>query len=104
MVGVTPEMEIPGLLIFSPRSIPMAAWMSGLEIVSVRYQPAPKSILLLETGASESWILARPDGATQQESAKFEASKQQSQGVHFIAIQSNPESEEFAGFWLLHEG
>jgi RNA-binding protein Tab2/Atab2 len=104
MLGVTPEMEIPGLLIFSPRSVPMAAWMSGLEIVSVRYQPAPKSILLLETGASESWILARLDGATQQESATFEASKQQSQGVHFIAIQSNPESEEFAGFWLLHEG
>ncbi len=104
MVGVTPEMEIPGLLIFSPRSVPMAAWMSGLEIVSVRYQPAPKSILILETGASESWILARLDGATQQESAKFEATKQVSQGVHFIAIQSNPESEEFAGFWLLHEG
>jgi hypothetical protein len=104
MVGVTPEMEIPGLLIFSPRSVPMAAWMSGLEIVSVRYQPAPKSILLLETGASESWILARLDGVTQQESAKFEASKEHSQGVHFIAIQSNPESEEFAGFGLLHEG
>ncbi len=104
MVGATPEMQIPGLLIFSNRSVPMAAWMSGLEIVSIRYQPAPKSMLILETGASESWILARLDGATQQESAKFEASKQQSKGVHFIAIQSNPQSEEFAGFWLLHEG
>ncbi len=103
MMGVTPQMQIPGLILYSPRSVPMAAWMSGLEIVAVRYQPAPKSTLLLETGASESWILARLDGDTQQEAARFAASKQLANGVHFIAIQANPDSEEFAGFWLLHE-
>jgi hypothetical protein len=103
MLGVTPEMEIPGLILYSARSVPMAAWMSGLEIVAVQYQPAPKSTLLLETGASESWILARLDGTTQSEAARFEASKQQAKGVHFIAIQANPDSEEFAGFWLLYE-
>lgn len=103
MVGVTPEIQIPGLVLYSPRSVPMAAWMSGLEVISVRYQPAPKSTLLLETGASESWVLARLDSVTQQEAARFEASKQLARGVHFIAIQANPDSEEFAGFWLLHE-
>jgi RNA-binding protein Tab2/Atab2 len=103
MVGVTPEMQIPGLILYSPRSVPMAAWMSGLEVISVRYQAAPKSTLLLETGASESWILARLEGITQQEAARFEASKTQANGVHFIAIQANPDAEEFAGFWLLHE-
>jgi hypothetical protein len=103
MVGVTPEMQIPGSIVYSPRAVPIAAWMSGLEIVAVRYQPAPKSRLLLETGASESWILARLDGATQQEAARFEASKQQANGVHFIAIQTSVDSEEFAGFWLLYE-
>jgi RNA-binding protein Tab2/Atab2 len=103
MVGVTPEMQIPGLILYSPRSVPLAAWMSGLEIVAVRYQPAPKSNLLLETGASESWVLARLEGTTQQEAAQFEASKQRSHGVHFIAIQASPDVEEFAGFWLLYE-
>ncbi|WP_373539074.1 Tab2/Atab2 family RNA-binding protein [Chamaesiphon sp.] len=103
MVGVTPQMEIPGLILYSPRSVPLAAWMSGLEIVAVRYQPAPKSTLLLETGASESWIVARLEGTTQQEAAQFEASKQRSYGVHFIAIQASPDVEEFAGFWLLYE-
>jgi RNA-binding protein Tab2/Atab2 len=103
MFGITPEMEIPGLILYSPRSVPMAAWMSGLEIVAVQYQPAPKSTLLLETGASESWILARLDGITQAEAARFETNKQQAKGVHFVAIQSNPDSEEFAGFWLLAE-
>jgi RNA-binding protein Tab2/Atab2 len=103
MVGVTPDMQIPGLILYSPRSVPMAAWMSGLEVISVRYQPAPKSMLLLETGASESWVLARLDTKTQQEAARFEANKKQAHGVHFIAIQANPDTEEFAGFWLLHE-
>jgi RNA-binding protein Tab2/Atab2 len=103
MVGITPEMQIPGLMLYSPRSVPMAAWMSGLEVISVRYQPAPKPALLLETGASESWVLARLDSMTQTEAARFEASKKQANGVHFIAIQANPEAEEFAGFWLLHE-
>jgi RNA-binding protein Tab2/Atab2 len=103
MVGVTPETQIPGLILYSARAVPMAAWMSGLEIVSLRYQPAPKSNLLLETGATESWILARLEGNTQQEAARFEATKAQANGVHFIAIQTNPEAEEFAGFWLLLE-
>ncbi len=103
MVGVTPEMQIPGLILYSGRAVPMAAWMSGVEIVSVRYQPAPKSTLLLETGATDSWILARLDGTTQQEAARFESGKSQARGVHFIAVQDNPETEEFAGFWLLHE-
>ena len=103
MFGITPEIEIPGLILYSSRSVPMAAWLSGLEVVAVQYQPAPKSTLLLETGASESWILARLDGITQSEAAQFEANKRHSQGVHFIAIQSTPESEEFAGFWLLYD-
>jgi hypothetical protein len=103
MVGVSPTTPIPGLILYSNRAVPMAAWMSGLEVVSIRYQPAPKSTLLLETGASECWILARLEGTTQQEAAQFEASKQQAHGVHFIAIQSDPQSEEFAGFWLLHQ-
>jgi hypothetical protein len=103
MAGVTPEMQIPGSILYSARAIPMAAWMSGLEIVSLRYQPAPKSNLLLETGATESWILARLDDNTQREAARFEAAKAQANGVHFIAIQTNPEAEEFAGFWLLLE-
>jgi hypothetical protein len=103
MVGVTPEMQIPGLILYSARAVPMAAWMSGLEVVSVRYQPAPKSNLLLETGATESWILARLDENSRQEAARFEAAKAQANGVHFIAIQTNPDVEEFAGFWLLLE-
>jgi hypothetical protein len=103
MVGITPDVQIPGLLIFSSRAVPLSAWMSGLEIANLRYQPAPQASLLLETGASDSWILARLNANTQEEAVRFEDSKQKAKGVHFVAVQSNPESEEFAGFWLLQE-
>jgi hypothetical protein len=103
MVGITPADQIPGLLIFSSRAVPLSAWMSGLEIAAVRYQPAPQASLLLETGASDSWVLARLNSTTQEEAARFEDNKHKAKGVHFVAIQSNPEAEEFAGFWLLQD-
>jgi hypothetical protein len=103
LAGVTADVEIPGLLVFSSRAVPLAAWMSGLEVATLRFQPAPQASLLLEAGASDNWILARLNPDTQTEAARFEQRKQQAQGVHFIGVQSSPESEEFAGFWLLHD-
>lgn len=103
LVGLTPETRVPGVIIFSPRALALAAWMSGLELAYLRFSPTPAR-LLLETGASESWTLATlPTAELQTEAKSFEAAKQQAQQVHFLAVQSNPESETFAGFWLLQE-
>lgn len=103
LTGVAPNTPIPGLLIFSPRALPMAGWMSGLELACVKYT-TPPARLLLETGASDSWILANlTPPELQAEAEKFEATKQAANGVHFVAIQTDPESEAFTGFWLLQE-
>jgi hypothetical protein len=104
MVGVTADRVIPGVIIFSSRAMPLAAWMSGLELAFVKLNPEPPARLVLETGANDAWILANlPSAALQSEAANFEQAKQQSNGVHFVAVQSNPNSESFAGFWLLQE-
>jgi hypothetical protein len=99
--------QVPGLLIFSDRSVPVAAWISGLELAAVRYSPAPQAQILLETGASDSWILANSSMVGQSsiaaEAAGFEKLKQQANGLHFLAVQSSPTAEDFAGFWLLQE-
>ncbi len=99
--------QVPGLLIFSDRSVPVAAWISGLELASVRYSPAPQAQILLETGASDSWVLASSNMVGQSsiaaEAAGFEKLKQQANGLHFLAVQSSPTAEDFAGFWLLQE-
>ncbi|MBP0014793.1 MAG: Tab2/Atab2 family RNA-binding protein [Roseofilum sp. SBFL] len=100
---------IPGIILFSSRAIPMAGWMSGLELAFLkvmenREDRSKKPRLLLETGVNESWILANLNTPQLlKEGENLEQAKKQSKGIHFIAIQSNPESESFAGFWLLQE-
>jgi len=104
MLELTPETRIPGIIIFSTRATPLAGWMSGLELAFVKLDSGKPPRILLETGASESWILASiKDAQTIAEAKGFESAKQQAQQVHFLAVQSNHTSETFAGFWLLQE-
>ncbi|NJN87978.1 MAG: DUF1092 family protein [Leptolyngbyaceae cyanobacterium SL_7_1] len=100
---VMPRAQIPGLIIFSPRAIPLAAWMSGLEMGFLRYD-ADTSQMLLETGASDAWIVANVSKpALKAEAERFEVAKQQANQVHFLAVQSHPNAESFAGFWLMQK-
>ncbi|MBE9129347.1 MULTISPECIES: Tab2/Atab2 family RNA-binding protein [unclassified Coleofasciculus] len=104
MMGLTPNTRIPGIIIFSDRAKPLAAWMSGLDLAFVRFESGSTARLLLETGASDSWILAPlNDPQTLAEAKGFEAAKENAQQVHFLAVQSDSTSEAFAGFWLLQE-
>lgn len=104
MMGLTPDSRIPGIIIYSSRAKPLAAWMSGIELAFVRFESEPKARLLLETGASDSWILENIKASQVMTEAKgFELAKQNAKQVHFLAVQSSPKSEKFAGFWLLQE-
>jgi len=107
--GLSDTTSIPGIILFSSRAVPMAGWMSGLELAFLKVTNSSSmekknSILLLETGVNESWILSNLNTPQLlKEGENFEQAKKNSQGIHFLAIQSNPESESFAGFWLLQE-
>ncbi|MGK7943201.1 MAG: Tab2/Atab2 family RNA-binding protein [Microcystaceae cyanobacterium] len=101
-MGITPDTRIPGLLIFSPRALPLAAWMSGLDLAYLTVEKGSRPILRLETGMSESWVLANvTDSKTLAEAEGFEKAKKAANGLHFLGVQSNPDQESFAGFWLL---
>lgn len=104
MLNIQPETKIAGLIMFSARALPLAAWMSGLELGYLRLERGDFPRICLETGVSESWIVANIiNNQTLTEAEGFENSKQKANGVHFLAIQSSPESQSFAGFWLLKE-
>jgi len=104
MMGISTDTPIPGVLVFSSRALPLAAWMSGLELSSLRFDDTQGARLVLETGATESWILSNISNPNiKTEASTFEKARQKANGVHFIGIQSSPESESFAGFWLLQE-
>jgi hypothetical protein len=103
MVGITPETQIPGIIVYSSRSLPLAGWISGIELAYLRVIDSPGQ-LVLETGAIDSWILANlPTPALRAEGKAFVAAKQQANQVHFLAVQADPQSESFAGFWLMQE-
>lgn len=103
MFGLEPDTLVPGLIIYSSRALPLSAWMSGLELAALRFNQTPPQ-LVLETGASDAWILANlPTSALQQEGQSFEAAKQRSNRIHFVAVQARPEDQSFAGFWLMQE-
>ncbi|EDX87863.1 conserved hypothetical protein [Synechococcus sp. PCC 7335] len=112
IAGVEPDTPIPGFIIYSNRATPLAAWMSGLEIAGVRAGKEESSNyvskntdtarLLMDTGTIETWLLAdlvTPE--TQAEGLRFENAKAAANNVHFIAVQDSPESETFAGMWLM---
>ena len=104
MLSIAPETKIPGTIVYSSRALPMAAWMSGIEPAAIVFNTDEGAKLILETGGNDSWLLVKQlNPATQKEAAGFEATKQQARGVHFLAIQSSPEAEDFAGFWLLQQ-
>lgn len=104
LLDIKAETAIPGLIIYSPRATPLAAWMSGLEMGYLQLEKSARPQLRLETGLSDSWTLIN---LTNQEivnqAEDFETAKQKAHGVHFLAVQSDPNSEAFAGFWLLKE-
>ena len=105
---------IPGFIIYSNRATPLAAWMSGLEVAALRAgreettnyasKNADTARMLMDTGTTETWLLADLVGpATQAEGKQFEQAKQAANGVHFLAVQESPESESFAGMWLMQD-
>lgn len=104
LLDIKPDTAIAGLIIYSPRATPLAAWMSGLEMGYLQLEKSVRPQLRLETGLSDSWTLIN---LTNEEIVKqaedFEKAKQKANGVHFLAVQSSPDSESFAGFWLLKE-
>ncbi|MEL7053279.1 MAG: Tab2/Atab2 family RNA-binding protein [Cyanobacteria bacterium J06588_5] len=111
--GVKPDTPIPGFILYSERATALAAWMSGLEMACVRAAKEQASNyvsptdgatarLVMDTGTTDTWLMAdltTPE--TQAEAQRFEEAKQAANNVHFLAVQDSPDSEAFAGFWLM---
>lgn len=104
LADLQPDTPIPGLILFSSRALPLAAWMSGLEIACLTVDREPTANLVLETGAFDRWILTNlSNPQLVAEAQDFAMAKQQANQVHFLAVQSDPNTPAFAGFWLLQE-
>ncbi|MEM1367711.1 MAG: Tab2/Atab2 family RNA-binding protein [Cyanobacteria bacterium P01_H01_bin.15] len=96
------DTPIPGLIYYSRRALPLAAWMSGLELCGLSLQLNVPPNLVLDTGIEERWVVASLSSKDLvSETKTFMSAIAKSKGLHFLAIQESPEDEKFAGFWLL---
>jgi hypothetical protein len=102
LLTLPPNVMVPGILVFSERAVPLAGWMSGLELSCLALDTNPVPLLILETGVSDRWVLSNlKDPQLLAEIEAFERTKQAAHQIHFLAVQSDPEAKEFAGFWVM---
>ncbi len=96
------ELSIPGLRIFSKdRSLALAGWLGGLEPVKLLIE---EKKLLLEAGQDDRWLVTDLDQKTANlANQDLSKTRENSGGLQFIAVQSTPEEEFFAGFWMLKD-
>ncbi|CAG9462464.1 unnamed protein product [Pedinophyceae sp. YPF-701] len=95
---------VPGVAVFSRRALPLAGWTNGLELSRMRAD-AERGFLMLETGVSQRWRYSSFPRTPQarEEAAAWSQAVDGSQGLHFLAIQEDPEGEEVAGLWLMRD-
>ncbi|KAI8473792.1 MAG: PsaB RNA binding protein [Monoraphidium minutum] len=98
------DILVPGVAVFSRRAMPLAAWTNGLEIAGVKAD-VERSCLILETGVNQRWRYGgwRPSPDSIEEAQGWEEAKEGTRGLHFLAVQPDPDSEDLAGLWLLQD-
>jgi hypothetical protein len=101
---IEPNKLIPGIAVYSRRSVPLSAWTSSLELASLTAD-VKMACLILETGLEQRWKYGsyRRSNTADQEARAWERAKKLVNGLHFLVIQSTPDSEAIAGLWLMQE-
>ncbi len=96
------SIQIPGLRLFSKsRALALSGWLGGLEPVKLLVEG---NQLLLEAGQDDRWLVTdmTKEASKEAEQALIN-SREKAGGIQFISVQTTPEEEKFAGFWMLRE-
>ncbi|KAG5189744.1 hypothetical protein JKP88DRAFT_197491 [Tribonema minus] len=93
---------VQGLAVFTKRALPLATWLSGLEVAFMKADLKRRE-LVMECGISTQYLVARVTDDQRAEAQNFEAGKRSLGGLHFVAVQEDPDIDQVAGFWLLKE-
>ena len=101
-IPLAPETVVPGVVVYSQRAKPLAAWMQSAEPVALDYvEEARNRGLVLEAGGEDRWqMVGFPEGPLLAEGKKFQENKKAANGYHFLVVQ-DPKAENFTGFWTL---
>ncbi|CAB9507812.1 TAB2 homolog, chloroplastic [Seminavis robusta] len=92
---------VQGVVILTQRAPALASWLAGTEAVALKCD-LRKRQLVMETDIDTQYLVARLDDVQRMEGAAFEEGKDALNGLHFVSVQKDDESDP-AGFWLLRE-
>ncbi|NJK72288.1 MAG: DUF1092 family protein [Synechococcaceae cyanobacterium SM2_3_60] len=78
------EAKAAGVILFSQRALPIAAWMTGVEPAYLKAFGGQNAGLVLESGSRDRQIVARfTTEALRKEGTAFEDRKLDLRGIHF---------------------
>ena len=107
-LGISSAVSIPGIVMYGGRkSLQIVRWLQQQQPVALNYIPTEvgkSGGLVLESGLVDRWIFATfEDNNIAQAARRYEQSKEQSQGLHFLLVQPDDSGMTSTGFWLLKD-
>lgn len=100
--GVSGDLNVPGLIVFSKRAKALAAWIGGIELAFIRVLQEQREVVL-ECGLDTIYRFIQITKDVKKDVTDFETLKNSANGLHFLAVQQSAESDEVEGMWLLSE-
>ena len=103
-LSLSDDTMIPGVAVFSRRAGPLAAWTNSLQLACLKAD-IDRSCLLLETGVRDRYKYGawRRSQAATEEAEAWEKAKVESNGLHFLAVQTDPDADSCTGIWMLRD-
>lgn len=98
--GLSDDLLIPGVVAFSKRAANLAAWINGIDLVFIR-SVVERAEVNLECGLDNVYRFIQIDDEIREDVRSFQTMKEKAKGLHFLAIQETPESDEIEGLWLM---
>jgi len=92
---------VQGIVILTSRAVALASWIGGTELSGFNAD-LRKRTLVMETDIENQYLMAKLNDLQREEAAAFEEGKDDLNGLHFVSVQEDDESDP-AGFWLLRE-
>ena len=92
---------VQGIVILTNRAVALASWLGGTELSGFNAD-LRKRTLVMETDIENQYLMAKLNDLQREEAAAFEEGKDVLNGLHFVSVQMDDDSDP-SGFWLLRE-
>ena len=92
---------VQGIVILTTRADALASWLAGTELSGFNAD-LRKRTLVMETDIENQYLMAKLNDVQREEAASFEEGKDSLNGLHFVCVQVDDDSDP-SGFWLLRE-